>query len=206
MLATPALALDQSNLEAIKLADISMDAFLSSYDAFLTKDLSKVSEVHKKIDKANLLNKCITDYVIKVAAKTGGDDEKIVSNLYNNLGDIMRIAEIADNFTKYTKRQIDDELSFSPEILDKVTVMVGKVNDLYVLTKELLIGKNVQLIEEIDVIEESVDAMRKELIDEHIERLNCGKCKPENSSIFINMVSNLERLGDHITYIAYTVK
>ena len=206
MLATPALALDQSNLEAIKLADISMDAFLSSYDAFVTKDLSKVTEVHKKIEKANLLNKCITDYVIKVASKTGGNDEKIINDLYNNLGDIMRIAEIADNFTKYTKRQIDDELSFSPEILDKVTVMVGKVNDLYVLTKELLISKNTKLIEEIDFIEEGVDAMRKELIDEHIERLNCGKCKPENSSIFINMVSNLERLGDHITYIAYTIK
>lgn len=206
MLSNPALAIDQSNLEAIKLADISMDAFLSSYKAFLNKDLSEVEEVHKKIEKANLLNKCITDYVIKISAKTVGENEKLISDLYNNLGDIMRIAEIADNFTKYTKRQIDDNLTFSPEILDKVTVMVGKVNDLFTLTKELLINKNKAIIEEIDLVEESVDNMRKELIDEHIERLNCGKCKPENSSIFINLVSNLERLGDHLTYIAYTVK
>lgn len=206
MLSNPALAIDQSNLEAIKLADISMDAFLSSYNAFLNKDLSEVQEVHKKIDKANLLNKAITDYVIKISAKTVGDNEKYISDLYNNLGDIMRIAEIADNFTKYTKRQIDDNLSFSPEIIDKVTIMVNKVNDLYVLTKELLINKNKDLLKEIDDVEESIDNMRKSLIDEHIERLNCGKCKPENSSIFINLVSNLERLGDHLTYIAYTIK
>lgn len=206
MLSNPALAIDQSNLEAIKLADISMEAFLSSYNAFLNKDLSEVQEVHKKIDKANLLNKAITDYVIKISAKTVGDNEKYISDLYNNLGDIMRIAEIADNFTKYTKRQIDDNLSFSPEIIDKVTIMVNKVNDLYVLTKELLINKNKDLLKEIDDVEESIDNMRKSLIDEHIERLNCGKCKPENSSIFINLVSNLERLGDHLTYIAYTVK
>ncbi|MBO5889411.1 MAG: Na/Pi cotransporter family protein [Clostridia bacterium] len=206
MLSNPALAIDQSNLEAIKLADISMDAFLSSYDAFLNKNLSKIDEVHKKIDKANALNKCITDYVIKISAKTVGENEKFISDLYNNLGDIMRIAEIADNFAKYTKRQIDDNLSFSPEILDKVTVMVNKVNDLFILTKELFVNKNKALIEEIDNIEESIDNMRKALIDEHIERLNSGKCKPENSSIFINMVSNLERLGDHLTYIAYTVK
>ncbi|MBR2376622.1 MAG: Na/Pi cotransporter family protein [Clostridia bacterium] len=206
MLSNPALAIDQSNLEAIKLADISMEAFLSSYNAFLNKDLSEVQEVHKKIDKANLLNKAITDYVIKISAKTVGENEKYISDLYNNLGDIMRIAEIADNFTKYTKRQIDDNLSFSTEIIDKVTIMVNKVNDLYVLTKELLINKNKDLIKEIDDVEESIDNMRKSLIDEHIERLNCGKCKPENSSIFINLVSNLERLGDHLTYIAYTVK
>ncbi len=206
MLSNPALALEQSNLESIKLADISMEAFLSSYDAFLSKSVSKVEEVHKKIETANLLNKAITDYVIKVASKTGGDDEKIVSNLYNNLGDIMRIAEIADNFTKYTKRSIDDDLNISQEILDKVTIMVKKVSDLYDKTKEILVSKNIGLIEEIEVIEEGIDGMRKELIDEHIERLNSGKCKPENSSIFINMVSNLERLGDHLTYIAYTVK
>ena len=206
MLSNPALAIDQSNLEAIKLADISMEAFLSSYNAFLNKDLSEVQEVHKKIDKANLLNKAITDYVIKISAKTVGENEKYISDLYNNLGDIMRIAEIADNFTKYTKRQIDDNLRFSPEIIDKVTIMVNKVNDLYVLTKELLINKNKDLLKEIDDVEESIDNMRKSLIDEHIERLNCGKCKPENSSIFINLVSNLERLGDHLTYIAYTVK
>ena len=58
----------------------------------------------------------------------------------------------------------------------------------------------------IDSAEELIDAYRKSLIDSHIERLNAGTCKPENSSIFINLVSNLERLGDHLTYIAYTVK
>ena len=206
MISNPALALDQSRLESVKLADISMDAFLSSYDAFVNKNLSKIDEVHKKIDKANALNKCIADYVIKIASKTAGNDEKIISDLYNNLGDIMRIAEIADNFTKYTKRQVDFNLTFSPEIIDKVTVMVNRVNELYLLTKELVVNKNKALLGEIEVVEESIDNMRKSLIDEHIERLNSGKCKPENSSIFINMVSNLERLGDHLTYIAYTVK
>lgn len=43
------------------------------------------------------------------------------------------------------------------------------------------------------------------LIDAHIERLNKGICKAESSGIFINLVSNLERLGDHLTYIAHSV-
>mgnify|MGYP003538751642 FL=1 len=44
--------------------------------------------------------------------------------------------------------------------------------------------------------------MRRSLIADHIERLKQGKCKPENNTVFINLVSNLERIGDHIYYIA----
>ena len=55
-------------------------------------------------------------------------------------------------------------------------------------------------------MEEEIDGMRKQLINRHIERLNLGECRPESSGIFINLVSNLERLGDHLTYIAYTLQ
>ena len=47
--------------------------------------------------------------------------------------------------------------------------------------------------------------MRKQLIDGHIKRLNEGTCDPANSAVFINLVSNLERAGDHITFIAHTI-
>jgi phosphate:Na+ symporter len=70
----------------------------------------------------------------------------------------------------------------------------------------VVLSKDASLFVEIDNIEESIDDMRKNLLDEHIERLNSGKCKAENSGIFINLVSNLERLGDHLTYIAYTAR
>ena len=62
------------------------------------------------------------------------------------------------------------------------------------------------LLPRIDQAEDDIDAMRKRLIDRHIERLNQGECRAESSGVFINLVSNLERLGDHLTYIAYTVQ
>ena len=46
--------------------------------------------------------------------------------------------------------------------------------------------------------------MRKKLLNDHIARLNSGECKPESSSVFINLVCNLERVGDHVNYIAHT--
>jgi phosphate:Na+ symporter len=58
---------------------------------------------------------------------------------------------------------------------------------------------------ESDRLEDEVDAMRKELVAEHIQRLAQGKCRPENNTVFINLVSNLERIGDHLNFIAHSL-
>ena len=84
--------------------------------------------------------------------------------------------------------------------------MVGQVEELYVLTKQAVLEKRPELLPRINRVEEELDAMRRRLIDRHIQRLNQGECRAESSGVFINMVSNLERLGDHLTYIANTVR
>lgn len=72
------------------------------------------------------------------------------------------------------------------------------------LTKKIFLGENKDAILKIDKIEEKVDEMRSKMMNDHIARLNSGECKAESSSIFINLVSNIERLADHITYIAHS--
>ena len=59
---------------------------------------------------------------------------------------------------------------------------------------------------ESDDLEEAIDDMRKDLVAEHICRLSQGKCRPENNTIFINLVSNMERIGDHLNYIAHSIE
>lgn len=66
--------------------------------------------------------------------------------------------------------------------------------------------KDEGLLAQIDQAEQDIDAFRKKLLNRHMERLHSGECKPECSSVYINLVSNLERLGDHLTYIAHTIE
>ena len=69
--------------------------------------------------------------------------------------------------------------------------------------KSLILEENYEITtDKIEELEEQVDNMRRSLIADHIDRLKQGKCKPENNTVFINLVSNLERIGDHIYYIA----
>ena len=151
---------------------------------------------------------CSSDlnYLIRLAPQSKLLYERNISDLHNNVGDVMRIAEIADNFTKYTQRAIDKNLQFSSPVQTEIDGMVSRIEDLYALTKQIILEKDASLLPQIDEAENDVDAYRKKLIDGHVARLNAGECKPESIGVFINLVSNLERLGDHLTYIAYTAK
>ena len=146
------------------------------------------------------------DYLIRLAAKSKLSEDRSISDLHSSVGDVMRIAEIADNLTKYTQRAADRGLDFSENVKGELDRMAGRVEELYALTRRVVLERDPGLLPEVDRVEEEIDGMRKQLINRHIERLNLGECRPESSGIFINLVSNLERLGDHLTYIAYTLQ
>lgn len=206
MLSSASLAISQLEKEMIRLSDTAMDAFRTGYRAFDGKDQSLIEPTHQLIDQANGISQSMVNYLIRLSAQSKLADERPISDLHNNLGDIMRIAEIADNFTKYAKRSIDQELNFSDSVKAELHDMVGQLEVLYSLTKQAILEKDPSLLPQIDRAEDGIDHMRKKLIDSHIQRLNQGACKPESSGVFINLVSNLERLGDHLTYIAHTVE
>ena len=204
MLLTPALAIEQLKTETGVLGDCAMDAFDTAYRAFCKKDKSAAALVMKKIEKAQETSNRIMAYVIKASAVAGESAEKEVSIVHNNVADIIRIAEIADNFLKYTARICDNQLSLSETAETGTNEMVDTIHKLFQFTKELILTGDLTLLPHIDSIEEQIDHYRKTLIDGHIDRVNAGVCTPAISSVYINLVSNLERLGDHITYVAHS--
>ena len=204
MLLTPALAIEQLKKETVVLGECAMDAFDTAYRAFCQKDKSAAAQVLEKIEKAQEKSNQIMAYVIKTSAVAGESAEKEVSIVHNNVADIMRIAEIADNFVKYTARLCDNQLSLSDAAATGTNEMVDTIHKLFQFTKELILTGDLSLLHHIDSIEDKIDNYRKILIDGHIERVNTGVCTPAISSVYINLVSNLERLGDHITYVAHS--
>lgn len=206
MLSSASLAISQLEKEMVRLADVAMDAFRTGYRAFETRDKSLIEPTHQLIDQASAISQSMVNYLIRLSAQSKLADERPISNLHNNLGDIMRIAEIADNFTKYAQKTVDNDLDFSEGVKVELAKMVSQVETLYALTRQAVLERDASLLPQIERVEEGVDNMRRKLIDSHIQRLNQGECQAESSGVFINMVSNLERLGDHLTYIANTVQ
>ena len=207
ILSTPSVAIGQLKKETFRMADMAMESLQMAFDGFISRDLVAVDKVAAANDKIADLGVAISDYLVKVSASgVSLADEKTVSALHNNVGDVARIAELADNLTKYTKREVKENLVFSDGINEKLAAMHEVIKEQYGIVKKIVLEKEYALMTKAEELEESIDTMRRDLINEHILRLSQGKCRPENNTIFINLVSNLERIGDHIDFIAHSVQ
>ena len=82
--------------------------------------------------------------------------------------------------------------------------MHGLLQKQYLLVKQIFLEVKRELMEESDALEDEIDVMRRDLVAEHIVRLSQGKCRPENNTVFINLVCNMERIGDHLNFIAHS--
>ena len=206
MLATPTVAIAQLEKEAVYMGNRCMKNLRVALDGFLEKDVTAASAVAAENEEINIISKQITDYLIKVSgAKVSVHDDTRISILYHAIADMLRISEISENVTKYTKTVVDKGLVFSEDVTEKIRKMGEQVDRLYELAIAIFETKNRDGFPQLEKLEDGVDEMRKQLIDEHIKRLNDGACNPANSAVFINLVSNLERAGDHITFIAHSI-
>jgi phosphate:Na+ symporter len=202
----PSVALAQAGKETLRLGKMSMDALALSIDSFLSKNYDNYEDVKKEISVIEELNQHLLSYLIKVASSEISDEnEKFITKLHSMINDFYREAEIADNMMKYTKSVVDNNLRFSDKVCEQIRELKEKLLRQYELVNELYLNKDVNLLNEIDNLEDEIDNMRSIMTEQHIERLENNECSPASSGVFINLVSNLERAGDHLGYIAHAI-
>ena len=207
MLSTPTVAIAQLQKETVAMGDRCMNNLHAAFTAFVERDVSATEAVHSENDEITIISKQITDYLVKVSGEdVSVHDDQRISILYHALADLLRISEISDNVAKYTATSVEKNLVFSEQIIEKLKTMYEDLSEMYKLAAAIFETKNKDGFASLEKIENEVDSMRKVLIDEHIARLNAGACSPKNSAVFINLVSNLERAGDHINFFAHTIE
>ena len=106
---------------------------------------------------------------------------------------------------KYTKSVVAQDLKFSNHVYDQIEQFNEKLTLQYENIVKLFDENNRAILYVIDDLEEEIDDMRSKMIKQHIDRLENNECSPASSGVFINLVSNLERAGDHLNYIAHTI-
>ena len=174
---------------------------------FLKKDVSVKEDIAARNEKLAEANRIAVQYLVKLSASAPViEDEKTISTLHYVLNVIVRIGALADNVTKYTDHYEKDGLIFSGEFLSMTEEMYSRIKELSAVAYEAYLEHDFGKLRDVDELEESIDQDRRRLVNQHIKRLNEGKCQPENASVFINLVGNLERAADHITYIAHSIE
>ncbi|MDD2575460.1 MAG: Na/Pi cotransporter family protein [Acholeplasmataceae bacterium] len=205
LLATPSLALHQLRKETIEMANLAIESLNEAYDAFIHKNINQKEMVKTNIGEINSLNKQIVNYLIKLSGEELNAEEKEeISTLYSVINDLERIGDLSDNLSKYTDTYVTERLTFSDDAKGDLNHMMDRVNALFKVSMKAFETNSESDIHLVDEIEDEVDTLRKEIIDSHIQRLNEGLCSANNSPVLVNLVSNLERAADHMTFIAHS--
>lgn len=199
---TPSVAVLQATREVAYLGQEAMRALDLSLEGLLKRDGEYKTKVFEIIDNVEECNKNILTYLVKVSSKELSlHDEKKISNLHSVINDFIREAEIADNVVKHTRTMIEKDITFSDEVVQSLYEIKDLLARQFENVERVMIKKDHSVLDKVDKIEDRIDTMRVDLTNGHIKRLEEGKCQPQSSGVFINLISNLERAGDHLNYI-----
>lgn len=202
----PATAVVSAMNEIERMASLASDNLNRAVNSLVTLDEEDMKEVQNVEENINFLNKAITNYLVKLTqSPVPIEDLQSIGALFHVVNDIERIGDHATNIAEAAKSRKDREIQFSKQSFQELTRMMDLINENMHLSIEMFAHKDDDKIKEIERIEEEIDKMEKTLQQAHIERLTKNECTPEAGMLFSDIVSGLERVGDHATNIAFSL-
>ena len=206
MIETPSIALANIVKETLRMGEKSKESLNAAMDGIVDKSKEKIELSFKREKLINELQKSILNYLLKLSkASLNEDSRETVDALFNTVNDIERIGDHAENIAELAKDIVDLEISFSDVGIGELKDMYNKVVSTYTYALEAMRTSNVELACKVIKMEEQVDMMEKSCRANHMNRLNNSSCSIDSGVIYLDIISNLERVSDHAVNIAQQV-
>lgn len=207
LLETPPVAVGNTKLEIVRMADIAKENINLCVDMLVTGDESRIETVKENEQVLNFLNKHITEFLTKLSGKNLSLlDEKKVGSYYHVVIDLERVGDYAENIMEYALKLKEDSAVLSDEAKEELNTLTEMINELHAQSLIAFDKRDFGLLNKVDEIEEKIDDYTAVLELKHVERLKQGVCSAQSGSIYLQTVSNLERVGDHITNMAFSIR
>ncbi len=205
MLQTPNVAMVQVKKEIDNMLRLSYENLKLGVDAIINQDSSHGKEINDREDSIDYLNKFITSFLISLSNKVDMKDESIIGSYFHVINDIERIGDHADNFFELTLKMKENDLTFSQIAKKELNSLNKIVMDMYDLTFLIFENEDKNLLKKLHELEDETDDLKRELSDAHFDRITKDECKVELTSYYSTLVSELERIADHLVNIGYSI-
>ena len=204
---SPAFAVETAALEVVHMGQITYENVVRAIDAVLTVNSDEVETVFKTEQTINNMEKMLTEYLIKVDNLSLTEKQKkVVNNLFYSVSDIERIGDHAENLAEQAQYMVEHGLQFSTTGADDLKSISDSVLKSFHYAIDARQNGNMEAVRKVSQYEDDVDSQEEELREKHIERLSAGECKASAGVVFLDIISNLERVSDHAYNLAGYVK
>ena len=199
----PTVALQQTRRELMRMGRMTLDMLAASRNALLEGDLNGTSSVFKTEDAIDALRDAVNAYLDRVdGTLLSGRGERRLHVLHHVVGDIERVADHIVNIAQRAARVRRGGHTLSQEAAAELGDMFERAGDLYHLSLTALQGEDRAVAHEVIELEKDLDRLEIEYKENHIRREGTGTCNPETGVLFLEILHNLERIGDHAVNIA----
>lgn len=203
---SPTAAIPQAICELQRMGSIAIGNLKDSVEALLNKNEELLEKVYETEGTIDYMNTEIVKYLLKVnQLSLPVEDRKSMGSLFHVVSDIERIGDHAQNIADYTRTMIGEKLQFTEDAKKEFIEMFQLTIRLLDYSMEMFSKKNEEYLQEILSLEDEVDELEHKLQRHHVRRLTEGVCNPYAGTIFSDLCSNLERVADHGTNIAFSI-
>lgn len=207
LLETPVIAAIQAEKETVRMAYKAKENFELAMNAFIEGNEGLSDKVIKNERIINTLEREIADYLVKLSeAQLSDDITKDVTSAFNIINDIERIGDHAKNISDLAREKIYEKVNYDEEDIHDLKVMYNNTLEAIEMAIKAYENRSIKNSGLLKELENAIDVMEKELRSSHIKRLSNGRTTAYGSVIFLDIISNLERIGDHAVNIAGSVE
>lgn len=207
ILETPSIAVGQIVKEVVRMGEIARCNVQKGVEAIIHADEKKIADIYDNEKVINELEKRIGEYLQAVShLAIGEEQQKKVGMLFNTIHDVERMGDHAENLAKIAQYKIDNKVSFSHHAVEELKIIHESVDKALDNAFLALSTEEASYVYEVDKYEKQVDSLRDTLKESHIKRLNKGECNINAGVLFLDIVTNLERISDHCVNVADVVR
>ena len=209
ILETPSFAVDNAIKEVVHMGEITI-ANVKQAITLVNKAEPKQDEIEEVLKTEKVINQLegmITEYLVKISNLSLNETQhKTINNLFYTISDIERIGDHAENLAEFADYKRTHGFVFSEEAVEDLRAMSKSVVEGFEEAIKARETENIEHVRKVVELEDDVDMQEEELREKHINRLSQRKCKTEAGVVFLDIISNLERISDHAYNIAGYVK
>lgn len=199
----PAFAMELCRGKAREMAELTRNAIGLALDTLSEYDNKKVEEVIKLESDADKYEDVLGSYLVKLSSKNlSASDSRSMSIILHSISDFERISDHANDIVKSAEEIHVKGLSFTKRAKKEIETLSRAVNDICNLTVDCFCTDNVGSAMHVEPLEEVIDTLSKNIKENHIKRLQKGKCTIEMGFILEDILTGLERVSDHCSNVA----
>ncbi len=206
ILRTPAAAINSCRQEILRMANMAHDMVVEAVDVFCNLNRKKIPHVLQVEDLLDGQEREINLYLQELSQHSLIRQQTTsISGMMSAANDLERIGDHAQNIVHCAELVMEGKLQVSEVAKQEIYGFFERVDCMLSKAIKAFAEENVQLAMEIIREDDFIDEMERILRKSHIDRVNRKECVPAAGVIYLDVLSNLERIADHCTNLAQMV-